>query len=404
MFWLTRDRLTIYPWIIFIGYLITMIVLHVMAFNQAANGLMPMETDFNTFYAVSNLLDQRSAADAYDGAILHGYERAAMGQAFGGSLTPLQIESVRLFPWNYPPVFLLIMPLFNAVPYVWSLFLWGGLTFIPFVIAARLVVPDKVSTGLALAHPSIFINAMFGQNGFLTGGLFGLGLIALHRRPVLAGILIGLLCYKPQFGIFIPLALAAGGHWRAFMAAAVTVGLLVLASFFAFGPEPWAAFFSRAEVMRSMMESGGTEWTLMPTAFVASRMVGISVAVAYGVQAFLTIAVAVVVIKAWRIPSDGAEVRYLQSALLIIGSFLGTPFAYSYDMPVLALALLWLGFDMHRHGWRPWEGWTVAAAIALPIAAPWLAKVAAVQAGPLILGALFMCAIGRLRQTVDRPA
>ena len=50
----------------------------------------------------------------------------------------------------------------------------------------------------------------------------GGGLLLLDRRPVLAGILFGALCYKPHFGMLIPVALAASGRWRAFGAAAAS--------------------------------------------------------------------------------------------------------------------------------------------------------------------------------------
>ena len=52
------------------------------------------------------------------------------------------------------------------------------------------------------------------------GRLLGGALVSLDRRPLIAGILFGLMAYKPQFGLMIPIALAAGGYWRSFSAAA----------------------------------------------------------------------------------------------------------------------------------------------------------------------------------------
>ena len=72
---------------------------------------------------------------------------------------------------------------------------------------------------LALAFPAVFVNIGHGHNGFLTAALIGAGLLMLDRRPILAGILFGLMAYKPQFGVLIPLVLAATGRWRAFLAA-----------------------------------------------------------------------------------------------------------------------------------------------------------------------------------------
>jgi len=47
--------------------------------------------------------------------------------------------------------------------------------------------------------------------------LLGTALVMLVERPILAGVLIGCLAYKPQFGLLIPLVLIAGSHWRAFI-------------------------------------------------------------------------------------------------------------------------------------------------------------------------------------------
>ena len=52
-----------------------------------------------------------------------------------------------------------------------------------------------------------------GQNGFLTAALIGGALGLLERRPALAGICLGLLTYKPQFGLLFPFVLIADRRW-----------------------------------------------------------------------------------------------------------------------------------------------------------------------------------------------
>ena len=66
--------------------------------------------------------------------------------------------------------------------------------------------------------------------------------MALDRRPILAGVLLGLLSYKPQFGVMIPLVLIASTRWRAFTSAAATVLVLVIVTTLAFGADIWQAF------------------------------------------------------------------------------------------------------------------------------------------------------------------
>src|SRR6202023_3344335 len=88
---------------------------------------------------------------------------------------------------------------------------------------------------VAAAFPAIFVNLGHGQNGFLTAGLLGAALLSLPRRPLLSGILFGLLAYKPQFGLLIPIALLAGGQWRATISAGLTVVALMTVATLAFG-------------------------------------------------------------------------------------------------------------------------------------------------------------------------
>lgn len=112
----------------------------------------------------------------------------------------------------------------------------------------------------ALAFPAAFWNAGCGQNGFLSAALIAGGLAALERRPVLAGVLFGLMTYKPHLGLMIPLALMAGGCWRALWAAALTALGVAAASLLAFGPEAWFAFAQSVGLMNRgvMVEAAQT--------------------------------------------------------------------------------------------------------------------------------------------------
>jgi alpha-1,2-mannosyltransferase len=89
-----------------------------------------------------------------------------------------------------------------------------------------------------LAFPAVFINAMHGQNGFLTAALRGGGLLLLERRPLVAGCCFALLAYKPQFAFLIVPALLAGAHWRAMAAAAAALAGMTLGTLAVFGAAP----------------------------------------------------------------------------------------------------------------------------------------------------------------------
>jgi hypothetical protein len=63
------------------------------------------------------------------------------------------------------------------------------------------------------------VDARLRQNSLLTAALFGAATLFVDRRPSVAGVLFGALCYEPPFGLLVPVALAAQKNWRAFAAA-----------------------------------------------------------------------------------------------------------------------------------------------------------------------------------------
>ena len=175
---------------------------------------------------------------------------------------------------------------------------------------SRLLRNDGDWLLLALAFPAVLINVGHGHNGFLTAALLGGGLVILDRRPLAAGILFGLMAYKPQFGLMIPIALAAGGYWRTFAAAAVTAVLLTLVTTLVFGVQVWHAFFVGAEFTRTVvLEQGDTGWHKIQSIFSWARMWGAPVPLAYAIQGAATLAhrhgVGLAVARQGALPAQG---------------------------------------------------------------------------------------------------
>ena len=75
---------------------------------------------------------------------------------------------------------------------------------------------------------------------------------------------------------------------------------------------------------------------LMPTIAANARMLGAPGPLALAVQALVAIGVAVVV---WRAFRRGVSPR--AGALLLVGTFLATPHALNYDLPMTTVAALW---------------------------------------------------------------
>lgn len=161
---------------------------------------------------------------------------------------------------------------------------------------------------LALGFPAVFVCAGHGQNGFLTAALLGWGLILLDRRPILAGVCFGLLAYKPQLAVILPLALAAGLAGRAFASAAVTVLVTQAAAYGVLGAAPFHGFLEILEPTRRLiLEEGEPGLEKIQSVFGAVRLVGGSLALAGTAQAAAMVAAAIAVAWIWWKSRDGAE-------------------------------------------------------------------------------------------------
>ena len=355
----------------------------------------PLGTDFSNVYAAgTHVLDGKPAA-AFDWPAQHARER----QIFG--------DKTPFFGWHYPPYFLFIAGLLALMPYALALAAWQTATLALYLGAVWLILrssapkrcalkPRALESPLwlltALAFPAVFINIGHGHNGFLTAALIGTALVVLDRRPLVAGVLFGLMAYKPQFGVLIPLVLAATGRWRAFIAAAATVAVLTLATFAAFGPDVWRAFFGSAHLTRvEVLEQGGTGWHKIQSVFSMVRMWGGGIPLAYVAQGAATIAIAAALTWLWR----SAATYPLKAAALIVALILATPYSLDYDLVILAPAIAFLAADGLARGFAPWQKNALALLWFMPLIARSIAEQTLV---PLGVPAMLLMFVLVLRQ------
>ena len=187
-------------------------------------------------------------------------------------------------PWA-----LVLLPL-ALLPYVWSLIAWTIATAGAYLSVIWKIAPTRDSIWLAIAFPGALVNLTNGQNGFLTLALFGGALTSIESRPILAGVLFGLMSYKPQYGALIPLFLLATGRWRTLIAASVTVLLFVAASLALFGTQTWASFFTSISFTRHVvLEQGGSGFEKLQSAFAAARLWGLGIKSSYALQAAISL-------------------------------------------------------------------------------------------------------------------
>jgi len=224
-------------------------------------------------------------------------------------------------------------------------------------------------------------------------------------RPIGAGILFGLLIYKPQFGLMVPFVLAATGRWRTFATAATTAVLLVLLATLAFGPQVWEAFAASTEFTRAVvLEAGDPGWHKIQNMFSWVRMWGGSIAVAYMLQAAVTLAVGATVIWLWRSAASFAP----KASALCLSTMLASPYGYDYDMMIFAPAIAFLASDGLTQGWRPWEKTLLAAFWLMPITARGIALATFIPLGVIAMIAVYVALLRRgamqLSKQAHRPA
>ncbi len=279
------------------------------------------------------------------------------------------------------------------VPYVPGLALWVAGGWYAFYRALRLALPQGRALLFALATPAVFVNAVGGQNGTWTAALFGAGLGLLDRQPLLAGGCLGLLIYKPQLGILIPVALLAGRRWQAVAAAAATAGGLVVIAALWLGPDIFADYLRQVTVLRHViLEDGTGVWHRMTLVFVAARRLGADVATAYAVQAVAAgCAAGAVAAVWWRDASSG-----VRNATLILGTCLATPYLQDYDLVFGALVVAWLMYDDGVDASRDLPLFLASAAFLLiPLFAASLAHLTGLELAPLFILPLFVLAVRR---------
>jgi arabinofuranan 3-O-arabinosyltransferase len=332
-----------------------------------------VESDFVNVWAAGRLALDGHAAAAYDWPTHKLMEETAVGHAFDG-----------YFGWHYPPTFLFVAAAPSLLSYAGAYALWVFGTFPGYLVAIRAIIGDRTGYLLAAAFPAVLSNFIVGQNGFLTAALIGGALVLIERRPILAGVLLGLLTYKPHLGLLFPIALAAGGHWRTFVTAAIVGVLMAGASWLAFGGDAWQAFFANiGHTSQAFLSEGWADWSKLQTAFGLTRTLGGSETLAWIVQAAVTLAAAVAIAVLWR--SDAAY--DIKAAALAAGALLATPYLYTYDLVVLAVPMAFLFRVGRARGFLPQEMAGMGIAFLLVLVFPFV-KAPVGFAAVLIVAAL----------------
>jgi hypothetical protein len=358
-------------------------VLHVAFFPAAwlghwwiidENGL-GIPTDFVNVWSAGKLALQGHATQAWDWAIQKNLQLEILGQSYPGN-----------FAWHYPPPFLFIAAGLASFPYAVAYAVWPLTSFLPFALVMRGLVGRPFGWLLAAAFPVVLINTLIGQNGFLTAALVGGTLYLIPARPVLAGICLGLLSYKPQYGLLFPLVLIAASQWTVFVTAGIATAFLAVVSCAAFGFEAWQAWWHWLPMAsQAFLSEGRAPWGKMQSIFATVRFFGGTEHFAWICQWTVTALVATALVALWR-----SRVRYsVKAAGLATGTLLATPYLFMYDVMVLAIPVALLIRIGLNSGFRNYEMPALITALGLLFIYP-LAGAPTGFAATLLIAALVM--------------
>ena len=353
-----------------------MIPLMIWIYRPAAHGLdvvgYPLGRDFINVWAGPQLAFGGQLAALFD---FDAY-RLAISDLFG---QPLPFHS-----WVYP---LYELPLFwtlGQIPYFVALAAWTvGLFAVFAAMTVRQIAPQhRVAALIVLAcAPACLINVVGGQNGFLSAALLIGGILVLDRRPMLAGLLFGLLTFKPHLGLVLPFALVALRAWRTIAVAAATAVVMVAASLLIFGVEPWRQYLAATGALETLALTrfDGFIRFMMISVVASARVFGVPLPIALAIQAAIALPVLVAACWAVRRTSDPAA----RAFVLVAAAPLLTPYVFNYDFPMLAAVQVWMLFG--RLPWRP--EWSALYLIvwAAPVALMYTAMLGLGVAPPILI-------------------
>jgi hypothetical protein len=220
----------------------------------------------------------------------------------------------------------------------------------------------------AIAYPPLFHFFVRGQLSSVilvcvTAAYFAFRL----RREWLAGFALGLLIFKPQFLVAIPLVLLLAGAWRALAGLAFSATAQLGLTYLYFGSSVMRAYSNM--LLRSAIHPVTTELSLSPVQMHSLHSFWeMLVPWRSGVWALYllsSLAVIAIAVAVWK-SSSSLAVRF---SALILAAVLVNPHIYIYDLLGLAIPLLLLTDWVLNHGDDPFAP-TVAVLLYLSFLLP----------------------------------
>jgi hypothetical protein len=286
--------------------------------------------DFLNYWMYGRVAGMPDPGRFYDLATYNGELAALLGPGYPGQALP------------NPPSFMLLAWPFAYLSYLPALLCWTLLGVGTFGWIARRYIGDRRLLIALAFSPAAVLALISGQSTFLSAALLITIFEWLDRKPIGAGLLIGLLTLKPQLGLLLPVVLVASGRWRVLLVAVIATLAIVAATAALYGPQVWIDYVLVAMPTLNFVltDPAMLSAPFIPTIFMNARAAGASYGLAMTVQvAFAVLAMAAVF---WAFRWRKAADPHLLTALFLACSIFTPPYFAIYDLLALSLVALML--------------------------------------------------------------
>lgn len=339
--------------------------------------------DFGIFYSASQLALKGQPEMIYNIGVHHQVVENVLHRSM-----PF------LLAWFYPPTFLLLIIPISLLPFNYSLIIWIIITLVAYVFTIYKIAPHKLSIILALGFPGILANLLWGQNGFLTSLFLGCGLYYVETNPILSGLMISLLFYKPQFALLSFLVLLIGRHWRTLLWTLFFAGTMTAISILAFGFDLWQKYIELIPIIPKLILNDWVNISAINTSVYSFvRLLTGNQYLSTICQTAISSIVVILVCWTWIYVKN----HNLRCVILSTGVLLTTPYILEYDLVLLALPLAFYGWDIYKQGWLKGELVVLFFLYLLPLLNWTIVETFGVQITPIALIILIIMALRRIR-------
>jgi alpha-1,2-mannosyltransferase len=298
-----------------------------------ANGT-PVAGDFINMHAAGRLTAAGDIPTIYDPDAFMAYERTVVAKPIG----------LRL--WAYPPHSLLAVWPFGLMGFYAGLATWSLLGLVVLGLGARRLGLDAMETAIIVLSPAALQCLYFGQTGNFFTGLLLLALASKRPMDGISAVSAALLTMKPQTGFLLPLLWLMQWRWRLILlTTGLTLALAALA-IVVFGVDPWRDYVSLTLPLLSELEKYGSGpfMLMMPSVFMALRLFGVGGDPAL----YVHLGFAAIVLVVLAVGLRRSREPLTQSAMLLLGTALATPYLHSYDLAMVACGALLVARQQDR--------------------------------------------------------